>query len=226
MISSGFDAWLLHKHWSGETSARVTFFTREHGVIVALCKGGRAPKKQSTLQPFTPLWLACDVRNDWHYVRQLDITAPSLILNRDALFAGLYINELLYHGIRQLDACPNLYDAYQQTLNALTILTDRLAIEVILRRFEWQFLNSLGYQMSLTHDALTADPIDASKQYTFIAGEGVSLAPKGISGAYILAIAEDNLGDVNVLKAAKWIMRRAIDHALDGKRIMARELYA
>ena len=38
-------------------------------------------------------------------------------------------------------------------------------------------------------------------------------------------MSKDNLEDPAVLKAAKWIMRRAIDHAVDGKRIRARELY-
>lgn len=224
MIIEGQNAFVLHKRWSGDTSAQITFFTREKGVVSAMCRGGRTPKKQSLLQAFTPLWLICDVRRDWHYVHQLDVTAPSLALSGDSLFAGLYVNEVLCHGLRQLDPCPALYDAYEQTLSALVHATHRLEIEAVLRRFEWQFLSSTGYPFSLMHD-VTSMPIVASNHYHFIAGVGLVLAAQGILGAHIIAMSEDNLADPDVLKAIKWIMRRAIDHALDGKRIKARELY-
>ncbi len=217
--------YVLHKRWSGDTSAQVTFFTHEKGVVSAQFRGGRTPKKQSLLQAFTPLWLALDVQRDWHYVRQLDVTAPSLVLAGDSLFAGLYVNEILYHGLCQLDPCPALYDAYEQTITALVHARHRLEVEAVLRRFEWQFLIFSGYQFSLTHDALTLMPIIPTHYYNFIAGLGVVLAEHGILGTCILAMSEDNLGDPSVLKAAKWIMRLAIDHALDGKRICARELY-
>lgn len=225
MITEGLQAFILHKRCSGETSAQITFFTREKGVVSARWTGGRLPKKQSLLQAFTSVWLTFDLRNDWHYVRQLDVIAPSLMLSGDALFAGLYINEILYHGLRPLDPCPALYAAYEQTLMALPSITHRLEMEAALRRFEWQFLTASGYPFSLTHEALTSRPVLHDKYYNFIAGEGFVLADQGILGVCILAMSEDNLGDPSVLKAAKWIMRRAIDHALDGKRIRARELY-
>ena len=225
MITDGLQGWVLHKRWSGDTSAQVVFFTREKGVVSAFSQGGRTQKKQSLLQAFTPLLLSFDTRRDWHYVRQLDVMAASLVLANDSLFAGLYVNEIIYHGLHQLDPCPSLYDAYVQTLQALTKASQRLDIEAALRRFEWQFLSSCGYEFSLTHEAHTQRPVEPSNHYHFIAGEGVVLATTGISGECILAMANDKLDDPAVLKAAKWIMRRAIDHALDGKRIKVRELY-
>ena len=225
MITEGLHAWVLHKRPSGDASAQVTFFTREKGVVSALCRGGRTPKKQSLLQAFTPLWLTFDVRRDWHYVREMDAIAPSLTLASDSLFAGLYVNEILYHGIRPLDPSPSLYDAYTQTLQTLTNITQRQEIEALLRRFEWQLLLASGYPFSLTHEALTSTPIVPDHCYDFIVGEGFVSASKGVPGACILAMAEDNLNDALVLKAAKWVMRSAIDHLLDGKQIKARELY-
>lgn len=225
MITESLQAWVLYKRWSGDTSAQVHFFTREKGVVSALCKGGRMPKKQSLLQAFTPLYLSFDVRRDWHYLRDLDVTAPSLDLTANSLFAGLYVNEIIYHGLHPLDPCPELFDAYMQTLQELSSTTERLAIEAALRRFEWQFLSFCGYQFSLTHEALTSMPILSDHHYDFIAGEGFVSAIKGIPGDSIIAMNEDKLGDPVVLKAAKWIMRRAIDHALEGKQIKARELY-
>lgn len=225
MISKPIHAWVLHKRASGDTSAYVTFFTREMGLVSALCKGGRTPKKQALLQAFTPLWLTLDVKRDWYYVSKLDVLSPSLILERDSLFSGLYINELIYLTQQTLEPSPELFDFYEQALNALTVAKGRAEIEVILRRFEWQFIMFSGYSMSLTHDARTGELITASNYYTFNAGEGFVLAKKGILGAHIVAMASDTFYNFEVLKSAKRIMRSAIDHVLDGKLIKVRELY-
>ena len=226
MITEGLDAWVLHKRASGETSVQVTFLTRENGLVRAGYKGGRTPtKKQSLVHVFTPLWVTLDVRHDWHYVRQLEAVSPSLELTGDGLFAGLYVNELLYHALTPLDPSPDFYDLYVHTLHALTAATERMAIEVVLRRFEWRLLTVCGYQMSLTHDAQSGVPIQASDHYVFIAGEGFVKASDGFQGAHIMAWASDVLDDIAVLKTVKSIMRCAIDHALDGRPIQARKLY-
>lgn len=225
MITDGFQSWILHKHWSGDTSARVIFFSRERGVISAHLRGGRTPKKQSLLQAFTPLWLILDVRGEWYYVRQLDTQGISLPLRGDALFAALYVNEIIYRGFHFNDPCPALFDAYIQVLHTLSLLTQRSDIEVILRQFEWQFLSACGYGFSLTHEAITQTPIVFEHYYHYIQGQGFIRAASGVQGKNILAMADNRLDSPDVLKSAKWIMRQAIDHALHGKKIMARELY-
>lgn len=225
MITDALYAWVIYKYWSGNTSARVTFFTQEHGLVNCLYKGGRTPKKQALLQAFIPLWLAMDVRGDAYFVRQLEIAATPIQLVGQHLFAGLYVNELLHHALRPLDPHPTLHTAYAHTLQALLTASDRWSVEAILRRFEWAFLTSCGYNMSLTHEAHSARSIVEGNYYRFVVGEGFVLADEGISGAHIIALAEDKLDDVAVLKTAKQIMRRAIDHALDGKDIKARALY-
>lgn len=225
MTSKAVHAWVLHKSASGDTSAHVTFFTREMGVVRALCKGGRTPKKQALLQPFTPLWITLDVKRTWHYVCNLDVCAPSIVLKGDALFSGLYLNELLYLTQQPLEHSPELYDSYTQALQSLTQVTQRIEIERILRRFEWQFIMLCGYAVSLSQDARSFQPIKPCNHYTFIPSEGFSLTKTGILGEHLLAMADDSFHDVDVLRSAKLIMRRAIDHILDGKLLKTRELY-
>lgn len=225
MIADTHQAWIIHKYWSGDTSARVIFFTQEHGLVNCLYKGGRTPKKQALLQPFLPLWLAMDVRGDFHFVRQLEMAAAPISLVGSSLFSGLYINELLFHALRSRDPHESLYFAYIDTLKALVNVADRFALEAVLRRFEWVLLASCGFQMSLTHDARTDMPIDMDRFYRYVAGEGFVLATEGIKGVHIAAMAADQLDDVAVLSVAKQVMRRAIDHALDGKDIKSRAFY-
>ena len=225
MITDALQAWVIHKYWSGDTSAWVVFFTEEHGIIKCHYKGGRTPKKQALLQAFIPLWLAMDVRGDAHFVRHLEIADTPLQLSGQTLFAGLYMNELLHHALQPHDPHPTLHVAYLHALQSLPLASDRYAIEAVLRRFERALLTSCGYHMSLTQDANSSQPIVDSDFYHFTPGAGFVVANKGISGRHILAIANDALDDIAVLKDAKRIMRMAIDHALEGKEIKSRRLY-
>lgn len=215
--------WILHKTWSGDTSAHVVLLTREQGVIRALCRGGRTPKKQACLQAFMPLWVALDERRGWYYVRHLEIAAPMLPVTHVHLFSALYLNELLYHTLRPQDPYPQLYDAYTATLQVLALSPAMPALEQALRRFEWTLLTSIGYGISLSLD-VDAQPIVASQHYVFRAGHGLIPTNQGILGAHLLALAQDQLDDPSVLKTAKHLMRQAIEHALGGKEIKARKL--
>jgi DNA repair protein RecO (recombination protein O) len=225
MITDAIKAWVIHKSWSGDTSARVVFFTREYGLIACFYKGGRSPKKQALLQAFTPLWLTMDIRGHSYFVRQLEMAEFPLQLLGQNLFSGLYVNELLYHMLRPHDQHSLLYDAYIETLQTLMIANGRLTLEPLLRRFEWTVLTTCGYHMSLTHEADSTSPIVVDKYYRFVAGEGFYVDEEGIAGGDIIALAHDKLDDLTVLNTAKKIMRRAIDFVLDGKEIKARALY-
>lgn len=227
MISDTLQAWVIHKYWSGDTSARVVFFTKQYGLINCLYKGGRTPKKQALIQAFLPLWLVMDLKRDAYFVRHLEIAASPAPLMGPSLIAGFYMNELLYYLLKSRDPHESLYCAYGQALEALAMMAapDRLVIESILRRFEWVLLTACGLQMSLTHDARSARPIASNLFYQFIAGEGLIEAKTGIHGEHILAMANNDLSNAAVLGTAKHIMRRAIHYLLDGKELKTRALY-
>ncbi|KTD24814.1 DNA repair protein RecO (recombination protein O) [Legionella lansingensis] len=225
MTVEAFEAWILHKRPSGDTSVRVTFFTREKGVINCLCKGGRAPKKQAILQAFTPLWVALEVRKEWYYSRQVESTSLPVNIKGFALFAALYMNELLYYTLSPIDPHPLLFDTYIETLRGLSVATDNLAIEALLRRFEWALLIACGQAVSLTKEAHSTNLITEDKYYQFIVSEGFLPAIAGLAGKDILAFAQGYLDDINVLKTAKFIMRQAIDHLLEGRELKSRTLF-
>lgn len=225
MVTDSSEAWVIRKFYAGDTSARVVFFTQNQGLITGHCKGGRTPQKQALLQAFTPLWLSFTTRGTAHFVNRIELASATLPLQGGSLLAGLYVNELLYHALKPLDAHASLHAAYGCVLQALTIAQDRFAVEAALRRFEWSLLSACGYAMSLTQDARTATPIGASQYYQFIAGEGFVLAKEGYYGAHILAMADDQLDDRAVLTTAKRIMRLAIQQVIHGKEIRTRALF-
>lgn len=224
MISESLEAWMLHKSPSGDTSVQATFFTREKGIVSCLCKGGRTPKKQALLQPFLPLWIAVDTRKNWHYLRHIESTTSSLHLQNKALFAGLYLNELLYYVLKPQDPYPILFEMYQNTLKNVTHARDQSSIEKWLRRFEWELLLSSGYAITF-HEEANGAALLVHQYYQFIPESGFVLAERGITGAQLLMLAEGNLEDEQVLLAAKKIMRQAIHHLLNGRELKSRTLF-
>src|SRR5258708_7721460 len=112
MITEALNAWVLHKTSSGETSARVTFFTLEKGIFTWVSKGGRSPKKQALLQPFLPLWLSVELRKNHPFLRSFEEQEAPLEFKGPALFAGLYTNELLFYALKPIDSQPELFKAY------------------------------------------------------------------------------------------------------------------
>lgn len=225
MKADGVHAWFLRSFPSGDTSLRISFFTKEYGIVDALYKGGRTPKKKSALQAFMPLWLALDVRHEWYYVRHLESDAPILFLPGKTLFAGLYVNEILYAMLKPHDAVPILFDAYIDTLQGLTEVSDRLDIESLLRRFERVLLDVTGYGVSFTQDAKTGQAIQPSAFYRFAAGFGFYESKDGFLGQHIMAFSLGKLEDADTLKAVKSFMRQAIAHAMDGREIQTKKLY-
>lgn len=218
------EAWFLHKTLSGDSSAKVTFYTRDKGIITCLFKGARKSKKQGLLQPFIPLWLVFDTKKHWHYLTSLESLNAALMLKNDALFAALYVNELIYYTLEPLGVYPSLYERYQYTLQGLSIAPDRLAIEALLRAFEWTLLDACGLLFSFTDDVY-GHTIKAQDNYQLIAGRGFVKSDHGVLGQDILSMAFGEFKDVNRLKSAKKIMRQAIDHILGGRELTSRQLF-
>ncbi|MDX1836673.1 DNA repair protein RecO [Legionella taurinensis] len=224
MTTNQHEAWLLHKRPAGDTSVHLSFFTPEQGLLRGLYRGGRAGKKQVLLQAFTPLWVAVDTRQDWHYINRLETLAPSLRLSGLSLFAGLYVNELLYYTLNAGESYTSLFESYQYTLQGLATVNNKLAIEALLRRFEMQLLDVCGYSLLLTCDVdgLAVDPL---KQYGFVVGRGLVKSSPGFSGQSVLGLAHNQFDDLQVLKTAKFILRQAIDHLLGGRELKSRSLF-
>ncbi len=224
MTTKALEAWILHKKPSGDSSLRVTFFTRDLGIVDCLCKGGRTPKKQAILQPFQSLWLDLNIRRDWYFVRNIETLKSPMALSGTALFAGIYVNELLYYALKLQDPQPELFEAYLQAIEGLATINERLAIEILLRRFEESLLKSCGYSLSF-YKTVKETAIHSDHFYQFIAGEGFMEADVGISGRDILELAAGRLETLSVLKSAKLIMRAAIDHLLGGRVLKSRSLF-
>ncbi len=214
MIAKGL---LLHTYVSGETSKRLIFFTQQYGIISTYFKGATRSKKNSLLQPFLPVWLYFN-NEQAAFLQNIEPAAAHFELAGKSLFAGLYLNELLFYCLKSCDPHPNIYNRYYYALQALTVVDNPSALESILRSFEWWLLHDSGYQ-------LNSLPIQLDACYTFQFGKGFTQSTQGITGYQAQEITEGNFTDLEVLRVAKPLFRQAIDRLLNGRVLKSRSLF-
>ena len=127
--------------------------------------------------------------------------------------------------------CAIIYAPFNKNNNSDEIPTasktsNRLALEILLRRFELILLQTCGYGLPFIQEAYSTKLITAHKHYKFNAGAGFIADPNGkILGKNILALADGQFADLEVLRTAKLIMRQAIAHFLQGRELKTRALF-
>ncbi|WP_040262022.1 DNA repair protein RecO [Pseudomonas massiliensis] len=216
-------AYVLHARPYRETSALVDFLT-PGGRVRGVLRGARG-KAGSLARPFVPLAVEFRGKGELRSVSRLEATGNSPWLVGEALFSGLYLNELLVRLLPLEDPHPRLYEHYAQTLQALA---QGRALEPLLRAFEWRLLDELGYAFALDRDS-QGEPIAVDGLYRLSADEGLervfSFAPGLFSGADLLAMAVADWEAAGALLAAKRLMRQALAAHLGSKPLMSRELF-
>lgn len=219
-------AYVLHSRPYRDTSALVDLLTLHEGVQRVVWRGARGSRKGSGPQLFVPLMVALAGRSELKTLASAETAGNYVLLQGDHLFSGLYLNELLVRLLRPADPQPLLFAAYQSALEALGASA---GVEPVLRRFEWQLLDVLGYGFSLTVDAL-GQPIDPQARYVWQADQGLSrieMPPgAGFPGSALLNIAADDWNDPATLRAAKLLMRQALSVHLGDKPLMSRQLFS
>lgn len=221
-------AFILHTRPFKETSLLVEAFTQTEGRVSLVAKGARSASKtnnkRALLQPFSPLQISWVGRSNLKTLRQLEATGLPFKLNGLNNLCGLYLNELLLKLMIQWDPHPELFEVYQQ---ALKLLPETEAPQVILREFELFLLDELGYAIDWAADVY-GDLIDPNKNYAYIPQQGFmeesQQALLMLNGKIILAVAEQNWQQQGALAAARKICKSIIDQLLDGKELNSRKL--
>lgn len=227
MSSALGPAYVLHSRAYRDSSALVDLLTLHQGLQRVVWRGARGQRRKLTPQPFVPLLVGMTGRSELKTLTQAEVAGGFALLQGELLFSGLYLNELLVRLLRPGDAQPLLFAGYQQ---ALEHLAQGAAVEPILRRFEWQLLDILGYGFSLTEDA-NGRPIDAQRRYVWHATDGLQpladplLSDGGLPGSALLAMAVDDWQQANTLRAAKRLMRQALGAHLGDRPLVSRQLF-
>ncbi|MCI0912891.1 DNA repair protein RecO [Pseudomonas putida] len=219
----GQPAYVLHSRAYKETSALVDFFTPQ-GRVRAVLRRARG-KGGSLVRPFVPLEVELRGRSELKNVGRLDSMGVAAWLHGDALFSGLYLNELLMRLLPAEAPQPALFEHYALTLQALAA---GRPLEPLLRSFEWRLLEDLGYAFALDHD-VSDEPIEADGLYRLQVDAGLErvylVQPGLFNGAQLLALAQADWDAPGALLAAKRLMRQALAVHLGPKPLVSRELF-
>ncbi|WNW11555.1 DNA repair protein RecO [Pseudomonas sp. DTU_2021_1001937_2_SI_NGA_ILE_001] len=216
-------AYVLHSRAYRENSALVDFLTPQ-GRLRAVLRNARG-KAGTLARPFVPLEAEFRGRGELKTVARMESAGVARWMVGEALFSGMYLNELLIRLLPAEDPHPAVFDHYAATLLALA---EGRPLEPLLRAFEWRLLDDLGYGFALDTD-INGEPLDAAGLYRLQVDAGLErvwlLQPGLFHGAELLAMAEADWSAPGALAAAKRLMRQALAVHLGGRPLVSRELF-
>ncbi|WP_286133501.1 DNA repair protein RecO [Colwellia sp. UCD-KL20] len=217
-------AFILHSRPFKDNQLIVDLLTEQSGKVSAIVYTGKTQKsnKKGLLQPFFPLQIVLKGRGQLKNLSRIETNQRSFDLKGNYVFSGFYLNELLVKLLGEHIECPELFHQYKQSLQALA---EQTSIEKILRNFEMILLDELGQSFDFSNVFESSEPF-----YYYVLDEGFIPAiskltlPK-YSKEHLLAIAQQNIEDEQVLRTFKLLMRQVINNLLGGKPLNSRKLF-
>lgn len=220
-------AYVIHTRPYRETSVLVDFFTQEHGLIRGVVRGVRQPKSKirGLIQAFVPLTIAWSGQGGLVTITQVESIAASALLLGKRLISALYVNELIQKLVGEWQSQPDLFLNYTQAITQLA--DDALPLAVILRNFEFNLLNHLGYGLDCVH-TFEGQKIVETDFYRHYLGEGwakVAAEDAGaVSGRLVVAMAQQHWHYPGILPVAKQLCRQLISEQLGYQSLQTRSL--
>lgn len=136
-------AFVLHSRPYRENQLLVDLLTEDNGKVAGLIYVGQSKRsiKKGLLQPFLPLYVTLKDLGALKKIATVEAKAKSYPLNKNYLYSGFYLNELLIRLLNDGVPCASLFLQYQ---NSLTLLAQEHSIAPTLREFELGLLDELG----------------------------------------------------------------------------------
>lgn len=220
-------AYVLHQRPFRDNSLIVEAFAREHGRLTLFAHGARGPRSRfAALQPFRALLLSWSGRGEAPALAAAETVEAAPALPPAQLLSGFYLNELLLKLLTRADPHPELFDLYEETLAQLQ---GAATAEPALRLFEARLLGYVGYGLNLAAEADTGAAVRAEAYYHFRPGVhgfvvAEPAAPGAIAGQVLQGLSRGELRGEAQLRAARALMRAALDHCLEGRELATRSM--
>lgn len=163
MRNEPLTGYLLHHKPYKESRALYYFFTQTHGVVHGVGKKG--------MPLFAHIQLFASGKRSLKTFTQIQPLTPQVAITGQNLYAGFYLNELLWKLLASEDAMPVLWQNYQHSLTTLREPLNGVQLRLLLRFFEQALFTELGYAITLDTDS-QGEPIKQEQDYRFIADEG------------------------------------------------------
>ncbi len=223
---------ILHSRPYRDSSSLLEIFTQHAGRVGLVARGVRSQKSRqaSQLEPFVALLFSWSGKGELRTLTNVEPAGPCMMLPGNRIISGFYINELILRLLQRDDPHPDLFLCYESALQQL--VRQERPQEVVLREFERNLLDELGYGLQLKVDAESGESIESLRQYCYYPEQGpVKISGSQqeeypvVSGKTLLAIRDSRFQDEQVLREAKRLMRFLLSLHLDNRPLKSRELY-
>lgn len=227
------EAFVLHTRSWRDSGLLVDLLLRDQGRVRAVARGVRRKRRGGNpCQLFQPLFVVLSGRSELKTVQHIEACGARYELPGQAMFGGLYANELLVRSLPEAEGNERLFDAYSQLLQQL--IRAEHDLEPPLRAFERVLLEALGYAIDFSVDASSGQPLLASASYRFIPevgfvpvqSEQVPAGGAAFSGRVLLKVARGALDDASSRRCAKRVMRVALRSVIGDQPLHSRLLFA
>ena len=220
--------YLIHHRKYRERSHIVHLFTQEHGRVDGILRQTPPPQYQ-------PICLQASGKSELKNFTKLEIVNQPIFFFGDAFFSGFYLNEIL------LRLCPlevqmeQSFAQYAHTLTQLQQLAQQANpnqfLKQILRQFEHELLEDLGYALDFSTDANQLE-IQASLNYIFQLNEGfiptAQASRATLNGQQILSMCQYEKGrdfGLEQLQLLTKLYRQMISYLLGDRPLKSRQLW-
>ena len=216
---------VIHSRDYRESSLLLEVLTEDSEYVGAVLQGAKSPHGQS-------VDLLTQYEFSWRGSTQLVSITHSecsrvFQIQGKRLYASLYLNELIKRSMRQGSIVDGLYDSYRTTL--MEFERGECLLESSLRRFEKRLLTGLGYELVLDFESEHGKRVEAESYYRFVMGTGLQLCDSSGEGCHegdtLLAISTDDYRDSKTRKAAKLILREAIQFHIGSDPLNSKQLF-
>jgi DNA repair protein RecO (recombination protein O) len=211
--------WVLHRRPYRNSSLIVDLLSANSGRIAVVARGGQ---RDPLLQPFRPLLMRWSGRGELRALREVEADGVVCALQGEALYCGLYLNEMLVRLLHRDDPQPELLVVYEAALRLLAQADT--PVDVVLRHFEFRLLDAMGYALALDRDSADQPLLD-DQRYRFFPDQGFVA---DVSGRY----RGDILGDIaaghwhdEARRQARDLMREALAPHLGDRPLVSRTLF-
>ncbi|WP_163120846.1 DNA repair protein RecO [Acinetobacter portensis] len=220
--------YLIHHRKYRDRSHIVHLFTQEHGRVDGILRQTPPPQYQ-------PICLQASGKSELKNFSKLEIVNQPIFFHGDAFFSGFYLNEVLLRLCPPEVEMPQTFIQYSKTLEQLQKLSQQedqnLFLRQILRQFEHELLDDLGYAIDFSVDS-NQQLISNEMNYQFQLNDGflatAQASRSAISGALIQTMMQyEKGGEFNLqqLQLLTKLYRQVITSLLGDRPLKSRQLW-
>ncbi|MEL0640612.1 DNA repair protein RecO [Pseudoalteromonas aliena] len=226
MDSDFYTAYLLHRRPYSDSQVMLDMLVEGVGQLRMLARisGRQATKHKAQLQPFQALLVNYSGKYDLKYINKFELHGNSHFLKGDELYCGFYLNELTNRIVPVNEPIEQVFELYK---SHLANLNSGANLQEVLRSYEFQLLELLGYGVDFSFDA-SGEPIDEALTYSYFPELGFLMQDdvrSGFSGKQLNSIANHDFSQSDVLYMAKQLSRYLLKPLLGSKPLKSRELF-